>query len=52
MIIDEVKATLAMEDIVLTKDEEKLIRDYADGRLDMAQLRKAVECLNKKREAA
>jgi hypothetical protein len=52
MIIDEVKATLAMEGIALTEDEEKLVRDYAEGKISMAELRKTVADLLKKQKAA
>ena len=37
--LDEIKATLAMEDLVLTQEEEKLLREYAEGRLSFDDLR-------------
>ncbi len=52
MIIDEVKATLAMEGIALSEDEEKLVSDYAEGKISMAELRKTVADLLKKQKAA
>lgn len=52
MIIDEVKATLAMEGIALSEDEEKLVSDYVEGKISMAELRKTVADLLKKQKAA
>ena len=31
MLLDEVKATLAMENLNLSKEQEKLLQDYAKG---------------------
>ncbi len=39
MSIDEVKASLAMEDLVLTAQEEKVLKDFADGVITFEQLR-------------
>ncbi|MCR5537060.1 MAG: hypothetical protein K6F05_06570 [Succinivibrio sp.] len=38
-ILEEVKATLAMEDLTLNQDEEQLLKDYAEGKLSFAELR-------------
>ncbi len=38
-ILEEVKATLAMEDLHLNPHEEQLLKDYAEGRLSFAELR-------------
>lgn len=33
MLLDEVKATLAMENLSLNEEQEKLLKSYADGKI-------------------
>ena len=39
MIIDEVRASLAIEGLELTADEQRQLRDFEDGRLTLEELR-------------
>ena len=52
MLIDEVKATLAMENLELSQDEEKLLKDFADGRVSFEQVRDFIVNAVKNRKAA
>lgn len=52
MLLDEIKATLAIEQLYLTPDEEQLLRDYAEGRVSFSELYSFVVKTLKKAEAA
>ncbi len=39
MILDEVKATMAMEGLKLTATEEKVLQDYACGKISFDDLK-------------
>ncbi|MCR5084051.1 MAG: antitoxin VbhA family protein [Succinivibrionaceae bacterium] len=51
-MIEEVKATLAMEGLELTEREEALLRDYANGKITSEQLVELVLSSLKSREVA
>lgn len=42
MIIDEVRATLAIEGLELTAAEQQQLRDFEDGRLTLEELREVL----------
>ncbi len=37
MLLDEVKATLAMENLTLSSEQEKLLQNYADGKISFEE---------------
>lgn len=37
MLLDEVKATLAMENLSLNEEQEKLLKSYADGKITLKE---------------
>ncbi|MBU3826630.1 MAG: hypothetical protein IAA31_03970 [Candidatus Anaerobiospirillum merdipullorum] len=52
MLIDEIKASLAMENLHLTAAEEQLLRDFAAERISFAELLDFVKNAIKKQKAA
>ncbi len=52
MLLDEVKATLAMENLILTEDQEKLLQSYAEGKITFKQFQEQISKLAKDSKAA
>ena len=52
MLLDEVKATLAMENLNLYKEQEKLLQDYAKGLITFEQFKEQLAKLSKEFKAA
>ncbi|MGN0915639.1 MAG: hypothetical protein ACI4NE_04730 [Succinivibrio sp.] len=52
MLINEVKATLAMENLILNSEQEKLLLDYADGKITFEEYSKMAAKLLKESKAA
>ena len=52
MLLDEVKATLAMENLNLSKEQEKLLQDYAKGLITFEQFKEQLAKLSKEFKAA
>ncbi len=52
MLLDEIKATLAMEKLQLTAQEERLLQDYAEERISFTELYNFLLASVKKRKAA
>ncbi len=45
MLIDEIKASLAMENLFLEADEERLLADYIAGRLSLEEVKNSLASL-------
>ncbi len=52
MLIDEVKATLAMENLKLTSEEEVMLKSYAEGRISFEEFKAYLLKTLKKDKAA
>ena len=52
MLIDEVKASLAMENLKLTAEEEQLLLDYMNGLVSFEQVRDFIVNAVKNQKAA
>ncbi len=52
MLLDEIKATLAMEKLYLTPAEEQVLQDFAQGRISFSRLQAFVLEQLKNRKAA
>ena len=44
MLLDEVKATLAMENLSLNEEQEKLLKSYADGKITLKEYQELLFC--------
>ena len=42
MLLDEVKATLAMENLTLNEEQEKLLEQYAEGKCSFEQFQELI----------
>ncbi|MDY6323340.1 MAG: hypothetical protein SPL30_10620 [Succinivibrio sp.] len=51
MILDEIKASLAIENLRLTSQEEQVLSDYIEGRISFDELRQFVAGLLKSKAA-
>ena len=52
MLLDEVKATLAMENLSLNEEQEKLLKSYADGKITLKEYQELLLKLTKEYKAA
>lgn len=52
MLLDEVKATLAMENLTLNEEQEKLLEQYAEGKCSFEQFQELIVKLLKENKAA
>ncbi|MGN1280603.1 MAG: hypothetical protein ACI4UM_01680 [Succinivibrio sp.] len=52
MLLDEVKATLAMENQTLNAEQEKLLKSYADGEISFAEFEQRLLKLTQEYRAA
>lgn len=52
MLLDEVKATLAIENLNLSSEQEKILKDYADGVISFEELKSLIFKLLKENKAA
>ena len=52
MLLDEVKATLAMENLSLTDEQEKLLASYANGQCSFEQFQELLTKLLEENKAA
>ncbi len=52
MLLDEMKATLAMENLVLSEEQEELLRLYAEGKIDFLELKHQLMKMNKDNKVA
>ena len=52
MLLDEVKATLAMENLSLNEEQEKLLKSYADGKITLKEYHELELKVNKENKAA
>lgn len=52
MLLDEVKATLAMENLTLNEEQEKLLEQYAEGKFSFEQFQELIVKLLKENKAA
>ena len=52
MLLDEVKATLAMENLSLNEEQEKLLKSYADGKITLKVYQELLLKLTKEYKAA
>ena len=52
MLLDEVKATLAMENLSLNEEQEKLLKSYADGKITLKEYQELLLKLTKEQKAA
>ncbi len=52
MLLDEVKATLAMENLNLSEEQEKLLQSYADGEISFKEFQDQIQKLSKDNKVA
>ncbi len=52
MLLDEVKATLAMENLYLSEEQEKLLQSYADGEISFQEFQEEFQKLSKDSKVA
>lgn len=52
MLLDEVKATLEMENLSLNEEQEKLLKSYADGRITFKEYQELLLKLTREYKAA
>ncbi|MBQ3884463.1 MAG: antitoxin VbhA family protein [Succinivibrio sp.] len=52
MLLDEVKATLAMENLYLTEEQEKLLQSYADGEISFKEFQEQISKLTEDSKVA
>ncbi len=52
MLLDEVKATLAMENLSLNEEQEKLLKSYGDGKITLKEYQELLLKLTKEYKAA
>lgn len=52
MLLDEVKATLAMENLYLTEEQEKLLQSYADGEISFKEFQEQIAKLTEDSKVA
>ena len=52
MLLDEVKATLAMENLSLNEEQEKLLKRYAHGKTTLKESQELLLKLTKEYKAA
>ena len=52
MLLDEVKATLAMENLELTAEQEALLQSYADGEITFEEFQQHMNKLDNDPKAA
>jgi hypothetical protein len=52
MLLNEVKATLAMENLTLSEEQEKLLQCYADGKISFKEFQEQLIKLTQEYKAA